>query len=307
MTKNQIEYAKLSETMRANRVNEDLTRQRDATSRQIGLDTLAETARHNQQVELQARDNLAETYRNNVAQLAELQRSHLTNEGIALTNATTAREQHTENVRAHMASEQIALDQLELNKAIAEEAARHNKANEDLSLYSTSSGLRGTEISTAGHVQAAGISAAATQYASDQSLLARQLEIDAQRYGIDVNAGLRNAEISEVSRSNIAREAETNRANVASENIRGATLIENARNNLVNNVQTAFKTAVDLNLRKEANSISRENVAVQRSKAQVDIDLAPSQKFGNYARGASGIVDAIGSAVQSISKLKGGK
>lgn len=294
MTKNQIEYNKLVESMRANRANERLTARRDEATRHLGLSTLQETARHNQQVELQAADNLAEQYRNNVAQIAELQRSHMANEGIAMLNATTSLKSVDEQKRAHMASEQIALDQLA-------EAKRHNLANEDIGLYGNEVAATAAQVSAASHVTSAGIAAGASQYASDNALLARQLEIDAQRYGIDTTAGIRRAELDETQRSNLARETETNRSNVKSESIRSANLAETMRNNLVSNAQQNRKIAADVQLRHQQNQIAQYQAETQRKSVDANISLIPSQKASNYS---AAVRNAVNSAVDAIGLLK---
>lgn len=291
MTKNQIEYQKLQETMRANRANESITSTRDQATRRLGLDTLQETARHNQQVELQARDNLAETYRNNLAQLQELQRSHLASEGIAREQTLNQRYLEAETQRHNVASEQ--------------EVARHNKIQEDLSLYSSDISELAARLSAESHVNAAGISAAASQYASDISLLAKQLQVDLDKYGIDTNKELRTNELRESRRAAIARQNEINRSNRVNEGLQSGSLLESVRKNLVDQAQNRAKLNADVNLRGEQNRINAMNAETQRKSVDMNIDLAPSQKFSNYSRGISSLVGAATTLTNAFKK--GGK
>lgn len=268
MTKNQIEYNKLLETQRANMASEELTRKRDQATRELGLDQLRETARHNQQVELQARDNLAEQYRNNLAQLQELQRSHLASEGIARQNADT-------------------------NTQIAQESKRHNVASEALSEYSTSVNQLGAELGASSRERAAGISAAASQYASDNALLAKQLDIGLGRLNLATQTGLRTAELSEAKRQNFARQAEINRANRVAEGQKAVSLLQTAWQNSVTNTLNAKKINADISLRQDQNSIARTQTAINRDKVNADISLVPSQRFSNVARGVGGLTPLI--------------
>lgn len=304
MTRNQIEYAKLNETVRANRAQEQLTADRDAAVRRLGLDTLAETSRHNQQVELQARDNLAEQYRNNVAQLAELQRSHMSNEGIAVSNYERANRELSEAIRSHQASEQIAIDRLALDRAGLAENQRHNLANEDISLFGTQSSRYAAELSSSSHVSAASIAAAASQYASDNTLIARQLQNDVQKYGIDVNAQAQRSSVAEQYRSNLAREAETRRANLARESLLRGQQLETARHNVATEAFSERSRMSDVNLRQQQLSIQQQQATTQQRRADVDISLAPSQKFSNYVSGIRGLADTASTVWSTITGRK---
>lgn len=304
MTRNQIEYAKLNETARANRAQEQLTAQRDAATRRLGFDTLAETSRHNQQVELQARDNLAEQYRNNVAQLAELQRSHMSNEGIALSNYDRANRELSETIRSHQASEQIALDRIALERAGLAESQRHNLANEDINLFGTQSSRYAAELSSSSHVSAAGIAAAASQYASDNALLAHQLQSDTQRYGIDVSAQSQRVSVAEQNRSNLAREAETRRANLARESLQRAQQQETGRHNVATEMFNERSRVSDVSLRQQQLAIQQQQADAQQRRAAVDISLAPSQKFSNYVSGIRGLADTASNVWSTITGKK---
>lgn len=302
MTKNQIEFNKLKETIRTNRANEALIEARDTATRRLGLDSLRETQRHNAQVELQARDNLAEQYRNNVAQLAELQRAHLTSEGLATSRLALDLDALAETKRSHQQAEQISIDRNKLSQLELDEVKRHNQANEDLGLISSNTSRYAAEVGAASHVNAAGINAAASQYASDNALLARQLEIDANRYGIDTSASLRAQELGETKRANLARETETARSNVARETNTAASISEQTRHNRVSEAQTSRSISNDLNMRQQQNAIARANAVTNRMKADVDLALQPSRQFAAYSGGISGLLQAGSNLVSSIKK-----
>lgn len=120
MTKNQIEYAKLLETRRANLRQEELTSKRDATTRELGIGTLGETSRHNQAVELLDSAKAAETKRSNVAKEAETRRSNLAKE--------------SETQRSNMERER---ETARSNVARETETQRHQKAAEAISIGQT--------------------------------------------------------------------------------------------------------------------------------------------------------------------------
>lgn len=277
MTKNQIEYQKLVELKRANLANERLTADRDAATRRLGLDTLQETARHNQQVELQARDNLAEQYRNNTAQLQEIQRSHLASEG--LTQQTVDNE-YRKNV----------------------ETGRHNLATELLTDYATAVSKLGAELGASSRVDAAGISAAASQYASDNALLAKQLDIDLGKLNIASNVGLKTAQLSEEKRKAIAAQSEINRTNRTNEQLKASGLLETLRHNYVGERQGQQKISTDVSLRQEQNKIAAGQADTQRRLADANISLIPSQKFVNYSKGIQGLSSALSGITNIVKK-----
>lgn len=268
MTKNQLEYNKLLETKRANLASERLTAQRDEAARRLGLANLEEVGRHNVQVELQARDNLAEQQRSNRAQEMESQRAHLASEGIQQQQADTAR-------------------------LTQQEAGRHNKVAEDLHLMDVDVSRLGAELGASSRLSAAGISASAAQYASDLALLGRQLEVGLGERRLASEVGLRTAQLSEQKREAVARQQEINRSNRVSEAQKGTSLMEQIRNNVYNNLLNQRKINVDLDLRGRQLDISQQQADTQRAATDANISLVPSQKFSNYARGASAIVSSI--------------
>lgn len=127
MTKNQIEYAKLRETIRNNTAQEGLTRKRDEAARVLGINTLAESSRHNQAVEVLDTAKLGETKRSNLAREAETQRSNVAKE-TETNRANVAREVETE--RHQKASEAIDIGRAATTAAQAAETVRSNLARE---------------------------------------------------------------------------------------------------------------------------------------------------------------------------------
>lgn len=145
MTTNQIEYAKLLETRRANTASEALTAARDAANKELGFSTLGETMRSNMAKEKISLGTLSETKRNNLIK-EDLQR--LSQEEVARYNrakealersqqsethrANVAKE--AENVRSHMAQEGAALrthaETVRANKAKENELTRSHLAGE---------------------------------------------------------------------------------------------------------------------------------------------------------------------------------
>lgn len=120
MTKNQIEYAKLLETRRANQANEAIVSQRDARSHAVALQQLGETSQHNRATEAQQQLSLDELARANRAKEAETYRANVARER-ENTRSNVAREQET--ARANLANEALTGTKLT-------ETERTNKANE---------------------------------------------------------------------------------------------------------------------------------------------------------------------------------
>lgn len=122
MTRNQIEYLKLRETQRSNQTQEELTRQRDQTTRELGFANLAEAQRHNLAGEQHNINVLGETKRHNVAteqqQVAQLQYNY------AVLGETQRHNQATESAQERQL--------IELN--------RHNLATENTQQYQAETG-----------------------------------------------------------------------------------------------------------------------------------------------------------------------
>lgn len=235
MTKNQIEFLKYQESLRANQANEMLTRNRDLNTYLLGSRNAAEQERANRAKEaLTAKDlaqqlrrneqnyevsrlsldetsrhNLAmegETQRSNQAREDETRRSNLAREGLTL-QELVERERYNratetlgyanlyESQRAHLAQESethrtnVAREQISMQQAA--EQARSNRANE--SLRGREINLRGEELRSL------------NDYRSQQIDLSHKSQI------------LESARLDEQIRSNVAREIETQRSNLAQE------------------------------------------------------------------------------------------
>lgn len=131
MTKNQIEYAKLREAMRSNLAGEDLTRKRDLAARELGINTLAESTRHNQAVELLDSGKLNETVRSNLAKESETKRSNLARELETERHQKAAEAIDIGKTTATTASRAAELLELHRSNLAREtETARHNLAME---------------------------------------------------------------------------------------------------------------------------------------------------------------------------------
>lgn len=283
MTKNQIEFNKLRETQRNNRQLERLTAQRDLANRKLGLSQLQETARHNLQVELQARDNLAETYRNNQAYLDEQHRAHLAQEGIARLNADTQQAVAAEQARHNLAAEDVSLRSMDLNRYIAEIGADSKK--------------EAAEISAAASRAAASVAAAASMYSSDQMLAAKELQAEIDRYSIDTNAELRSADLAERQRAAISSLGETVRSNRANESLRQQSQAEQQRSNLAQEALALQRIQSDVSLRQEQNRIAQQNADIAQQRVNIDIPLRTSETVGNYIRAGKDLVSTAASLV----------
>lgn len=288
MTKNQIEFNKLRETQRANRASEDLTRKRDIASRDLGLSQLQEAARHNMQVELNARDNLAEQFRHNTAQLEEQHRNNLAREGILRLQADTGVQQQQEAARHNAAIESLQGESLALNQYATDIGA--------------SSKVEAANIGAAASQAAAAISAAASNYASDNALLARQIQADIDLYGINTNKGLRTAENMIKKWEISGRIGEQVRSNQANESMRQAELDEKKRHALIQEALDLSRMQQDVALRQTQNSIAQQQVDLRKREVDVNIPLTKSETLSNYARV---VKDTISSATSAAGVLAG--
>lgn len=109
MTKNQIEYEKLLETQRNNRVAAELTRIRDQAAIKNAALSLDETARHNLAFEREQTRHARQTEAQERANLAEKQRASKVQEGL-----TMRRDQET--ARHQLAGEEQAKRDLDERK-----------------------------------------------------------------------------------------------------------------------------------------------------------------------------------------------
>lgn len=210
MTLNQIRYNELLETRRSNLQQEFLTAQRDFRSYTLGQQQLGETARHNQEMERHNVRVLGETNRHNLAQeqlgyqtLGETARHNLSTESISSAQNALRGQELIETKRSNLARESEATRS---NRAREAEQARSNLRNEELK---------------------------ATSLDLERERLALQSWYNQQQIAL----GLRNlnysyANLGEQRRSNMAREAETQRANRANEQLAGQQLGETISNNV---------------------------------------------------------------------------
>lgn len=207
MTKNQIEYAKLLETRRANQKQEEMTHERDY-----------ESARHNLATESISRSSLDETSRSNKAREAETARNNLALESLTRArDAETARanlEREKENFRSNAANESIKLSTLQ-------ETQRSNVAQEGL--RSRELGLRSREIDL------------------------KSEELSVKRDSLQETIRSNMAKENETMRSNLAKEYENNRSNVAKEweqsRSNQANESETHRHNVVSEATNAARAA----------------------------------------------------------------
>lgn len=230
MTKNQIEYGKLTETRRSNLVGEAQKAWRDTQDIALGHATLGETRRHNLASEnLQAqtidlgRSQLGETSRHNLAtesiqsgqlevsqgQLRELGRHNLAQEVLQ-------QQKQEEDKRAHMASEAIGRSQVgaqyaQINLGYSQlaEAERTHRVNEGISEY---------------------------QAETARSRTTSQNLTDIWGRGLDTLSTL----------NSMRRTSEEKRHNLAGETIDRSRLEETTRHNIVNERQGWTSTGIDL-------------------------------------------------------------
>lgn len=217
MTKNQIEYAKLLETSRANVAQETLTSSRDERQYSLGLGNLAETGRANLEREkLQAanlselgRSNRAresEQARSNFAREVEARRSNLTNEEL-----TRVRNQQDFDVRNRSLAETARFNTVSLSN----EAKRL-----DLDLQRNRETHRSNVASESIASRRAAEDARANR--ANETIKRNQTAFD--YYATNANVSQRDRaiaqsdrELRERNRSNIEREAETRRHNMRAE------------------------------------------------------------------------------------------
>lgn len=208
MTRNQIEYWRLQETERSNRVNEQ----------------------HNRNVLAYNYQVLAETRRSNLAREAETRRSNIAREKQNLLdsnrNFELQKRSQEETQRHNRAVEQ-------LNAQAQLETTRSNKAREQLqaqanAIQASSMTLKSNELNET----------VRRNKANEQLEMSRQVE---QRRSDKQNELLNQLRLGEIRRSNLATEAEKRRSNMATERInfgnlevRRSELSERTRSNLAN-------------------------------------------------------------------------
>lgn len=256
MTKNQIEYAKLLETERANRATENLTQWRDQQTVAHNARVLQETGRHNlatealgsSQLEEAKRSNL-ERERQNLMLLSEQQRHNVAVE-LETNRANVARE--TEDVRYHT----LSLDETHRsNVAREQETHRTNVANE------------GIKRDTLSEQQRANL-------ASE----------DIRRVSNAISA----AQVNELGRANRAREIETNRTNVAHELLQSGINRETRRHNTAEERLSSRRNELQAGANRIASwnaASNRQQAAVATERQKVDETRASFQNFNSIATG----------------------
>lgn len=210
MTKNQIEYAKLLETHRANVRNEQLTQIRDANTASLGFQTLGETNRHNLRMEEAQFQSLGETTRHNEV-MEQLQMSY-----------------NQETERSHRATEELRDRELneQYRSNTASEAIRResNRIQEFSARVQNDHYLRldqETKRSNQAREAEAYRSNLAQELESHRANVARETETyrhNRASEGLSYQQiGLGYSQLYETERSNRARESELIRSNMASE------------------------------------------------------------------------------------------
>lgn len=283
LTKNQIEYLKHKEQQRANVANEELTRRRDATTRELGFANLTEVSRHNLAYEENARFVAQEQRRHNFESEAisrlglDLQRKDLDLKGRSL----------DETIRHNVASEQVSLGQLELNRQTLLEQARHNVANEKYNQdqLTHSRNVLGEQIR---HNQASEILTSGQMYETSRhnlavedvsryraeeerrANLAREGEtrrhnivsegLTSQQIGLGyANVNLGYQQLAEQARSNVSRETETHRANIAHEmELNRSNLARESENHRSNIARESETHRANLYSERQRNTVNRE-------------------------------------------------
>jgi len=167
MTRNQIEYAKLVETRRANRASEENERYRTSSNYQAAMSQVLENRRHNVIGESQNAQTLEETRRSNVAREQESLRSSLAKEAETMrSNMAKELEANRHNVQTeHQAAKQLEAD-VAYRSAVVAENLRSHLADESI--------RRGQLAETAVHNRATEVQAR-NQLAADYTIRSNQL------------------------------------------------------------------------------------------------------------------------------------
>lgn len=186
-----------------NEITSDLTRLRDLTTRELGMQQLAETARANRVRESQNLVAMGETHRANLAKesanLMSLSEQHRSN---------VAKERET--YRANVAKESLNTSQLaetvRANMAKEQETYRHNVQSEAASFDAAQARRDAARINLSGDI---------ARIELGYSQLSETMRSNLAREGETHRTNV--ARETETSRSNISRENETHRSNLVSE------------------------------------------------------------------------------------------
>lgn len=205
MTQNQLTYMRQLEDHRANLANEELTKKRDAATKQWQRDQLEETKRSNLARESLTGSQLAEAGRHNLAteqhallQLSETQRANKAAEAWRAESLVETR-------RSNLAREEVtrfsAQEQARANRAREAETRRSNLASESL---------------------------------EQQRINLGYSQLDETKRQNSAANQLRSNELIELHRANVARESEQTRANQARES-------EQSRHNQVSELHEGYR------------------------------------------------------------------
>jgi len=126
MTSNQINYAKVVEDTRHNKVSEAETQRHNIAGEQFNLSSLAEVARHNVATEQETTRHNVATEEFNLSSLAEVTRHNKASESIGWHQAQSSRI----SANAAWANAQAAQFNADTNRLRQQEDVRHNMKTE---------------------------------------------------------------------------------------------------------------------------------------------------------------------------------
>lgn len=217
MTRNQIEFGKLKETMRANRENERLTGLRDERAHYVNLGQLSETGRHNLATESQARASLDESRRASMA-IETIRNAELTEKSRSARATEALRQAElSESQRHNVASETISsaheAEMARHNVETEREAHRSNIQQEGLKARQISLDYSAQMASVAQRRDASQLQAAVDRERISESRRSAVANEELQRQQINVTS----ARDTETKRSNLAKEAELLRSHTVTE------------------------------------------------------------------------------------------
>lgn len=265
MTKNQIEYAKLLETNRANLAQEELTRKRDTGQLELGHLNLGETRRSNMAREVETAQHNRATESLDSSKLGETSRHNAQQEALEAMKLS-------ENSRHNRAQEVVALQEADTRRAGVDETRRSNLAKE----AETQRSNLAREIET------------------QRSNVARETETNRSntaQEALGIAAGVTAAaRLAEDVRQHLAREGETARHNMAME-IRP---VPNAYVNVTNsqNANPYVNTP-------QGNT----NVSVTPASTNVAVEVPTSNSDNGNSVWPRNVVQAVDYLVEDIQSL----
>lgn len=243
LTRNQIYYWQNVETKRSNLARENETHRNNAAVE-------AETNRHNLAMELLTKNQYEELARHNLANEIETNRTNIANEGIKqVTNDIgygnlAVKQYEAKTGRLNAATNQQNAD---TNAFLASETQRHNMASEDINLLN---------LAQTKELEQQRIDNTFMSITEQQRHNMEQESIDKDRVANQAKeVANENARIIEQTRSNLAKEQETNRHNQALEfgqnyrNLTGGTRdLLNIGNDTLNSVSNVIRSINPISL-----------------------------------------------------------